>query len=57
MIHLSTESMLLVRTDSGSGHQIRVEDDLLEVVAPAQVPQQTDIFVRTDESSLSRAIG
>ncbi|MGF1536111.1 MAG: cytochrome c biogenesis protein ResB, partial [Elainellaceae cyanobacterium] len=46
VIHLSTEGMLLVRTDSGPGNQIRVEGDLLEVVSPEQGQQQTDIFVK-----------
>lgn len=50
VIHLSTEGMLLVRTDSGPGSQIRVEGDLLEVVAPGQTRQQTDIFIRPDGS-------
>jgi hypothetical protein len=48
VIHLSTEGMLLVRTDSGPNSQIRVEGDLLELVTPAQIHQQTDIFVRQD---------
>lgn len=48
VIHLSTEGMLLVRTDSGPGNQIRVEGDLLEVVAPDQTRQQTDIFIKSD---------
>jgi len=48
VIHLSTEGMLLVRTDSGPGHQIRIEGDLLEVVAPDQTRQQTDIFIKPD---------
>lgn len=50
VIHLSTEGMLLVRTDSGPGSQIRVEGDLLEVVTPDQTQQQADIFVRSDGS-------
>ena len=50
VIHLSTEGMLLVRTDSGPNNQIRVEGDLLEVVTPDRVQQQTDIFVRPDGS-------
>ena len=49
VIHLSTEGMLLVRTDSGPNGQIRVEGDLLEVVSP-QGRQQTDVFVRPDGS-------
>lgn len=57
VIHLSTEGMLLVRTDSGPGHQIRVEGDLLEVVAPAQAPQQTNIFVRSDGSVYPSQLG
>jgi hypothetical protein len=50
VIHLSTEGMLLVRTDSGPGNQIRVEGDLLEVVGPDQTRQQTDIFIKPDGS-------
>lgn len=50
VIHLSTEGMLLVRTDSGPASQIRVEGDLLEVAAPGQSSQQTDIFIRSDGS-------
>ncbi|MGB3615084.1 MAG: cytochrome c biogenesis protein ResB, partial [Elainellaceae cyanobacterium] len=50
VIHLSTEGMLLVRTDSGPGGQIRVEGDLLEVVSPDQARQQTDIFIKPDGS-------
>jgi hypothetical protein len=48
VIHLSTEGMLLVRTDSGPANQIRVEGDLLEVVTPDQTRQQTDIFIKSD---------
>ena len=48
VIHLSTEGMLLVRTDAGPGQQIRVQGDLLEVVAPDQSRQQTDIFIKPD---------
>ncbi|NET33692.1 MAG: cytochrome c biogenesis protein ResB [Cyanothece sp. SIO1E1] len=50
VIHLSTEGMLLVRTDSGPNNQVRVEGDLLEVIAPDQSRQQTDIFVKSDGS-------
>lgn len=50
VIHLSTEGMLLVRTDSGPNNQIRVEGDLLEVVAPDRTRQQTDIFIKSDGS-------
>ncbi|RZM82009.1 cytochrome c biogenesis protein ResB [Leptolyngbya iicbica] len=57
VIHLSTEGMLLVRTDSGPGSQIRVEGDLLEVVAPDQTRQQTDIFIKSDGSVYPRQFG
>ncbi|MGF1459213.1 MAG: cytochrome c biogenesis protein ResB [Leptolyngbyaceae cyanobacterium] len=50
VIHLSTEGMLLVRTDAGPGSQIRIQGDLLEVVAPDRTRQQSDIFVRSDGS-------
>ena len=54
VIHLSNEGMLLVRTDSGPNNQIRVAGDLLEVVAPDQTRQQTDIFIRSDGSVYPR---
>lgn len=50
VIHLSTEGMLLVRTDSGPNRHIRVEGDLLEVVSPGQIRRQTDIFIQPDGS-------
>ena len=50
VIHLSTEGMLLVRTDGTPNDRIRVEGDLLEVVSPEQIHQQTDIFVKPDGS-------
>ncbi|MEO0533640.1 MAG: cytochrome c biogenesis protein ResB [Cyanobacteria bacterium P01_A01_bin.123] len=46
VIHLSTEGMLLVRTDSGPNNQIRVAGELMEVVAPDQLQQQTDVFIK-----------
>ncbi|MEO0986371.1 MAG: cytochrome c biogenesis protein ResB [Cyanobacteria bacterium J06639_14] len=57
VIHLSTEGMLLVRTDSGPNNQIRVEGDLLEVVAPDQARQQTDIFIKSDGSVYPKQFG
>jgi len=57
VIHLSTEGMLLVRTDSGPGNQIRVEGELLEVVAPDQTRQQTDIFIKPDGSVYPSQLG
>lgn len=50
VIHLSTEGMLLGRTDGSPQSQIRVEGDLLEVVVPGQTPQQTDVFIKPDGS-------
>ncbi len=50
VIHLSTEGMLLVRTDAAANNQIRVEGDFLEVIAPDGSRQQTDIFIRSDGS-------
>lgn len=50
VIHLSTEGMLLVRTDSAAADQIRVEGDILEVATPNGDRQQTDIFIRPDGS-------
>ncbi|MBE7384313.1 MAG: cytochrome c biogenesis protein ResB [Leptolyngbya sp. SIO1E4] len=50
VIHLSTEGMLLVRTDGGPNNQVRVEGDLLEIVTPDQTQQQTDIFIKSDGS-------
>ncbi|NER80165.1 MAG: cytochrome c biogenesis protein ResB [Leptolyngbya sp. SIO1D8] len=50
VIHLSTEGMLLVRTDGGPNNQVRVEGDLLEVMTPDQPRQQTDIFIKPDGS-------
>ena len=50
VIHLSTEGMLLVRTDSGPNNQARLEGDFLEVIAPDQTRQQTDIFIKSDGS-------
>lgn len=56
VIHLSTEGMLLVRTDTGPGHEIRVQGDLLEVVTPDQTRQQTDIFIKPDGSVYPRQL-
>lgn len=57
VIHLSTEGMLLVRTDSGPNNQIRVEGDWLEVVSPDQERQQTDVFIRSDGSVYPSHLG
>lgn len=57
VIHLSTEGMLLVRTDSGPNNQIRVQGDLLEVVTPDQSRQQADVFVKADGSVYPKQLG
>ncbi|MEM8543538.1 MAG: cytochrome c biogenesis protein ResB [Cyanobacteria bacterium P01_H01_bin.119] len=50
VIHLSTEGMVLVRTDGGPNRQVRVEGDRLDIVGPDQTRQQTDIFIKPDGS-------
>lgn len=50
VIHLSTEGMLLVRTDSAANNQVRVEGDFLETIAPDGTRQRTDIFIKPDGS-------
>lgn len=57
VIHISTEGMLLLRTDGGPGAQIRVEGDQLEVVAPDGSRQQADVFVRGDGSVYPPHVG
>jgi len=57
VIHLSTEGMVLLRTDGGPGAQIRVEGDQLEIVAPDGIRQQTDLFVRADGSVYPPQVG
>lgn len=57
VIHLSTEGMLLVRTDSTPGNQIRVAGDLLEVVAPDQTRQQVELWVRPNGTVSPAQVG
>ncbi len=57
VIHISTEGMLLVRTDSGPSNQIRVTGDLLEVIAPDQTRQQTDLFIKADGTVVPPILG
>ena len=57
VIHLSTEGMLLVRTDGGPINQIRVEGELLEIANPDGTEIQRDIFVRDDGSVYPEKIG
>ncbi|MDA0268237.1 MAG: cytochrome c biogenesis protein ResB [Cyanobacteria bacterium] len=57
VIHISTEGMLLVRTDSGPNNQIRVAGDLLEVIAPDQTRQQADLFIKADGTVVPHKVG
>lgn len=50
VIHLGVEGMLLLRTDSGANHQIRVEGELLEVMQPGGTVEQTRVFIKPDGS-------
>ncbi len=50
VIHLGFEGMLLLRTDSPSNNQIRVEGELLEVMKPGENLQQANVFVKQDGS-------
>ncbi|MDJ1182618.1 cytochrome c biogenesis protein ResB [Roseofilum casamattae] len=50
VIHLSLEGMLPLRTDRPANNRIRVEGDLIEVIAPSGATQQTDIFIHPDGS-------
>lgn len=57
VIHLSVEGMLLARTDSGPVSTLRVEGDLLEVIAPGQETQQTSLFIKDDGSVVPDHLG
>jgi hypothetical protein len=57
VIHLSVEGLLLARTDAGPVSTLRVEGDLLEVVAPGQPSRQTDLFIKPGGSVVPRKIG
>jgi len=50
VIHLSSEGMLLLRTDGGPKNQIRMAGEQLQVVTPAQTAQATDVVTRPDGS-------
>lgn len=51
VIHLGVEGMLLVRTDSPGNNLIRVEGDLLEVIAPNQDLERGNIWVNSNGSA------
>lgn len=57
VIHLSTEGMLLIRTDGLPRDEIRVEGDLLDLVTPDQQHQQSDIFVKADGTVFPQHVG
>ncbi|WP_225889296.1 cytochrome c biogenesis protein ResB [Halomicronema hongdechloris] len=50
VIHLSSEGMLLLRTDGGPNNQIRVEGEQLQVAAPGQATRAADVVIRPDGS-------
>ncbi|RMF27762.1 MAG: cytochrome C biogenesis protein [Cyanobacteria bacterium J083] len=57
VIHLGMEGMLLVRTDGGANNRIRVEGDLLEIINPQGEREQTNIFVKPDNSVRPKNFG
>lgn len=50
VIHFGVEGMLLVRTDSPANNLIRVEGDLLEIIAPDEDFQREEIWVNSNGS-------
>ncbi len=50
VIHLGVEGMLLVRTDSPANNTIRVEGDLLEIIAPNEQFKLEEIWVNSNGS-------
>lgn len=50
VIHLSVEGLLLVRTDSPATHLVLLEGELLEVASPGGTPQQTPIWVKSEDA-------
>lgn len=57
VIHLSTEGMVLVRTDGGPTNQVRIEGEQLELVGPDRRRHQADLFVRPDQSVYPPQVG
>ncbi|MEL6262309.1 MAG: cytochrome C biogenesis protein [Cyanobacteria bacterium J06626_6] len=57
VIHLSVEGMLLARTDAGPVGTLRVEGDLLEVVAPGEASQQASLFIKSDGTVVPSKVG
>ncbi len=50
VIHLGTEGLILLRTDSNFNNQIRAEGELLEVIDFDGKLKQTDLFIKHDGS-------
>ncbi len=50
VIHISTEGMLLVRTDQGANRLVRVEGELLDFVGPEGQEQQFNLFIKPDNT-------
>jgi len=50
VIHISTEGMLLLRTDAGANNLVRVEGELLDFVGPDGQEQQLDLFIKPDQT-------
>ena len=57
VIHLSVEGMLLARTDGGPVSTLRVEGDLVEVVAPGQQMAQSSLFIKNDGTVVPNRVG
>ena len=57
VIHISTEGMLLVRTDQGANNLVRVEGELLDVVGPDLQEQQFDLFIKPDNTVSPHKVG
>ncbi len=57
VIHISTEGMLLVRTDQGANNLVRGEGELLDVVGPDLQEQQFNLFVKPDNTVLPSQVG
>ncbi len=57
VIHISTEGMLLIRTDQGANSLVRVEGELLDVVGPDQAEKQVNLFIKPDNTVSPSEVG
>ena len=57
VIHISTEGMLLLRTDQGANNLVRVEGELLDFVGPDGQEQQFDLFIKPDQTVSPSQVG